>query len=64
MKWGSPYPGDLKTSCRYFKPQVGIITNIGIDHLQGFGTLDAYIKAKAEIPGRHGFQRDADLKCG
>ena len=46
---GVAFSGDLKTSCRYFKPQVGIITNIGIDHLQGFGTLDAYIKAKAEF---------------
>jgi UDP-N-acetylmuramoyl-tripeptide--D-alanyl-D-alanine ligase len=46
---GVAYPKDLKTSCRYFKPQVGIITNIGIDHLQAFGTLDAYIKAKAEF---------------
>lgn len=46
---GVAFPGDLKASCRYFKPQVGIITNIGIDHLQAFGTLDAYIKAKAEI---------------
>jgi UDP-N-acetylmuramoyl-tripeptide--D-alanyl-D-alanine ligase len=46
---GVAFSGDLKASCRYFKPQVGIITNIGIDHLQGFGTLDAYIKAKAEF---------------
>ncbi len=46
---GVAFPGDLKTSCQYFKPQVGIITNIGIDHLQAFGTLDAYIKAKAEF---------------
>ena len=53
---GVAYPGDLKTSCRYFKPQVGIITNIGIDHLQGLGTLDAYIKAKAEILEGMGFK--------
>ncbi len=46
---GVAYPGDLKTSCRYFKPQVGVITNIGIDHLQGFGNLNAYIEAKAEF---------------
>ena len=41
--------GDLKTSCMFFKPRVGVITNIGIDHLQAFGTLEAYIRAKAEI---------------
>jgi UDP-N-acetylmuramoyl-tripeptide--D-alanyl-D-alanine ligase len=53
---GVAFSGDLKTSCRYFKPQVGIITNIGIDHLQGFGTLDAYIKAKAEFLEGLGYQ--------
>lgn len=46
---GVASPGDLKMTCRYFKPQVGVITNIGIDHLQTFGTLDAYIKGKAEF---------------
>jgi UDP-N-acetylmuramoyl-tripeptide--D-alanyl-D-alanine ligase len=46
---GVAFPGDLKTSCRYFQPQVGVITNIGIDHLRAFGTIEAYIKAKAEF---------------
>lgn len=49
MEMGVAYPGDLLYTCRYFKPQVGVITNIGVDHLQAFGTLDAYIKAKAEF---------------
>jgi UDP-N-acetylmuramoyl-tripeptide--D-alanyl-D-alanine ligase len=42
-------PGDLMNCCKYFKPTIGIITNIGIDHLSGCGTLENYIKAKAEI---------------
>lgn len=46
---GVAYPGDLSVSCRFFRPQVGVITNIGIDHLQAFGTLDAYIEGKAEF---------------
>jgi len=49
MEMGVAYPKDLITTCRYFKPQVGVITNIGVDHLQAFGTLDAYIRAKAEF---------------
>jgi len=49
MEMGVAYPKDLITTCRYFKPQVGVITNIGVDHLQAFGTLDAYISAKAEF---------------
>lgn len=46
---GLAFRGDLKISCRYFQPQVGVITNIGIDHMQAFQTLDAYIKGKAEL---------------
>lgn len=43
------YPGDLLNSCSYFLPNIGIITNIGIDHLSGCGSLENYIKAKAEM---------------
>jgi UDP-N-acetylmuramoyl-tripeptide--D-alanyl-D-alanine ligase len=52
---GVAYPGDLKKSCRYFKPRVGVITNIGIDHLYGCKSLEAYIKAKAELLEGMGF---------
>lgn len=49
FEMGVAYPEDLKTTCRYFKPQVGVITNIGIDHFQGCKTLESYIKAKSEF---------------
>jgi len=42
-------PGDLAEHCRYFKPTIGIITNIGVYHLDECKTFEAYIKAKAEI---------------
>lgn len=42
-------PGSLLKACKFLKPQVGIITNIGIDHIEGCSTLDSYIKAKAEF---------------
>ncbi|SFC10180.1 UDP-N-acetylmuramoyl-tripeptide--D-alanyl-D-alanine ligase [Bacillus sp. OV322] len=42
-------PGDLKTHLRYFKPDIGIITNIGVYHLDGCKTLEQYIAAKAEM---------------
>lgn len=56
FEMGVAYPGDLKMSSRYFKPQVGVITNIGIDHLQAFGALDAYIMGKAEFIEGLGFK--------
>lgn len=46
---GVAAPGDMQAACRYFRPQVGVITNIGVDHLAAFGSLDAYIRAKAEM---------------
>jgi UDP-N-acetylmuramoyl-tripeptide--D-alanyl-D-alanine ligase len=42
-------PGELLYTCGYFKPAIGVITNIGIDHLQAFSGIDGYIKAKAEM---------------
>lgn len=32
-----------------YQPTIGIITNIGVHHLDGCGNLEGYIKAKAEI---------------
>lgn len=42
-------PGSLLKACRLLKPQVGIITNIGIDHIEGCRTFDSYVKAKGEF---------------
>ncbi|MFD1735483.1 UDP-N-acetylmuramoyl-tripeptide--D-alanyl-D-alanine ligase [Bacillus salitolerans] len=41
--------GNLQTSCRYFRPQIGVLTSIGIDHLNGFPTFEAYRNEKAKI---------------
>jgi UDP-N-acetylmuramoyl-tripeptide--D-alanyl-D-alanine ligase len=46
---GVTRPGNLLTGCRYFKPNIGIITTIGFDHLAGCQTLANYIQAKAEL---------------
>ena len=43
------YPGDIPHSCKFFKPTVGIITNIGVDHIRGCGSLENYIQAKGEM---------------
>lgn len=49
FEMGVAYPGNIKISGRYFKPTVGVITNIGEAHLEGCGTLEKYIKAKGEM---------------
>ncbi|WP_017753910.1 Mur ligase family protein [Calidifontibacillus oryziterrae] len=42
-------PGDVTQACRFFKPTIGIITNIGACHLTGCKTIEGYIKAKGEL---------------
>ena len=42
-------PGHIPKSCRYFKPNIGIITNIGVDHLDQCKTVEAYVQAKGEM---------------
>ncbi len=42
-------PGQIIYSAKFFKPSVGVITNIGIDHLSGCKTMDNYILAKGEM---------------
>lgn len=42
-------PGSLLKACRFLKPHVGIITNIGIDHIEGCKTPGSYIRAKGEL---------------
>lgn len=42
-------PGDITNSCKYFKPSIGVLTNISLDHMEGCKTMENYIKAKSEI---------------
>ncbi|WNF35714.1 UDP-N-acetylmuramoyl-tripeptide--D-alanyl-D-alanine ligase [Bacillaceae bacterium IKA-2] len=42
-------PGDVTKHCKYFRPSIGIITNIGEYHLDLCKTVDRYIEAKAEL---------------
>lgn len=41
--------GNIKHQCMIYQPTIGIITNIGVHHLDGCRNLEGYIKAKAEI---------------
>ena len=42
-------PGDVLNAGKYFKPTIGIITNIGAHHLNYCRTLEGYIHAKGEM---------------
>lgn len=51
--------GNIKHQCMIYKPTIGIITNIGVHHLDGCKSPEGYIKAKAEILG--GIKKDGTL---
>lgn len=55
FEMGVGKPGDLKYMCKHYRPQVGVLLNIGTYHLQGCGTLEKYIGAKAELLEGLGF---------
>ncbi len=42
--------GQISDLCRYVRPQVGIITNVGLAHYEQFGSQAAIADAKAELP--------------
>ncbi len=49
IEMGVTHPGNITITSSYFKPTIGVITNIGTDHLEGCKTPEGYLKAKAEI---------------
>ncbi|MGO0062634.1 Mur ligase family protein [Brevibacillus fluminis] len=46
---GVSHPGCIDTACRHFRPQVGVLLNIGVYHLLGCKTFENYVRAKAEL---------------
>ena len=46
---GARYSGDIKELCNLVKPRYGIITSLGKQHLETFGSLEGVIATKAEL---------------
>ncbi len=49
VEMGAYYPGDIKEISNLVKPQIGIITAIGPQHLERFKTLESIENAKYEL---------------
>jgi UDP-N-acetylmuramoyl-tripeptide--D-alanyl-D-alanine ligase len=49
LEMGDNKIGDITELCVIAEPTHGIITNIGKDHLEGFGSFEANIRAKSEL---------------
>lgn len=46
---GAKNPGDIREICQLVHPTYGILTSIGEQHLETFGTVDAIVKTKFEL---------------
>jgi UDP-N-acetylmuramoyl-tripeptide--D-alanyl-D-alanine ligase len=49
IEMGVDQKGQTTRLCEIVRPTIGLITNIGPDHLEFFGSLDASAQAKAEL---------------
>ena len=49
IEMGANHTGEIARLCRIAMPDFGLITNIGMAHLEGFGSLEGVKKAKKEL---------------
>ena len=49
IEMGANHIGEIERLCQIASPDIGLITNIGKAHLEGFGSYEGVIKAKSEL---------------
>jgi UDP-N-acetylmuramoyl-tripeptide--D-alanyl-D-alanine ligase len=49
LEMGTSRPGEIDTLCGIATPDAGVITNIGMEHLEGFGSMEAVMKEEFTI---------------
>jgi UDP-N-acetylmuramoyl-tripeptide--D-alanyl-D-alanine ligase len=49
IEMGANHIGEIENLCTISQPNYGLITNIGIAHLEGFGSFEGVIQAKSEL---------------
>ena len=46
---GTNHPGEVADLCKLARPTVGLITNAGAEHLEGFGSVEGAARAEGEM---------------
>lgn len=49
VEMGANHQGEIRDLCKIAEPDLGLITNIGRAHLEGFGGFEGVVKAKSEL---------------
>ena len=49
IEMGANHVGEIETLCKIAMPDIGLITNYGLAHLEGFGGFEGVIKGKTEM---------------
>lgn len=49
LEMGARYEGNIRELCEIAKPDISVITNIGVAHLETFGSQDAILREKSTL---------------
>ena len=49
IEMGANHEGEIDFLCKITEPNIGIITNVGKAHLEGFGSLEGVLRTKTEL---------------
>ncbi|MFO7575578.1 MAG: UDP-N-acetylmuramoyl-tripeptide--D-alanyl-D-alanine ligase [Bacteroidales bacterium] len=49
VEMGASNPGEIGRLCNIARPDIGIVTNIGTAHMEGFGSIEGVKAAKSEM---------------
>ena len=49
VEMGANHPGEIKKLCEIVEPNFGLITNVGLARLEGFGSFENVVKTKTEL---------------
>ncbi len=49
IEMGANHPGEVTPLCEIACPDLGVVTSVGKEHLEGFGSLEAIIETECEL---------------